>query len=159
MPQTELAIIGPQRICGDVRNDHLLCAVSGRPARTCAGADDGAIDCLRIGFWQAGRCAVPELVCFRVQQKDRRERAAVQFFDESAQGMEDEGASFPLGNHFEKPFLAGQQQLGPLALGDVRRAAYELHQILGRIQDRMAGRVDVFDRPVRKKDSEFHLVI
>src|SRR5437879_4358791 len=73
--------------------------------------------------------------------------------------MEDEGASFPLGNHFEKPFLAGQQQLGPLALGDVRRAAYELHQILGRIQDWMAGRVDVFDRPVRKKDSELHLVI
>src|ERR1700733_15749647 len=46
-----------------------------------------------------------------------------------------------------------------LALGNVRRAAPELRQIAGCVQNRMADGVDVSDRAVWKKDSEFHFVI
>src|SRR5260221_3664479 len=45
-----------------------------------------------------------------------------------------------------------------LALGDVRRAPHKLHQISRCVQNRMADSVDVFDRAVWKKDSEFHFV-
>jgi hypothetical protein len=45
-----------------------------------------------------------------------------------------------------------------LALGDVRRAPHELHQIPGCVQNRMADGVDVFDGAARKKDSEFQFV-
>src|SRR5580704_11315002 len=44
------------------------------------------------------------------------------------------------------------------AFGDFRRAAHELRQFSGRAYNRMANRVDVFDRAVRQKDSEFHIV-
>src|SRR6266404_8970305 len=47
---------------------------------------------------------------------------------------------------------------GQLALGDVRRAANELRQIPGCVQNRMADSVYVFDSAAWKKDSEFHFV-
>src|SRR6266568_4923786 len=159
MTQRQIAVICPEWVRGDVGNDRLLCAVSGRSARTHAGADDEAVNCLRVGYWQAGRCAMPKPVGFRVQQKDRRQRTAGQFFEYSAGALQDKSAKIAPGYHLKKPFLAAQQHLGPLALGDLRRATYELRQIPGCIQDRMADRMDVFDRPVRKKDSEFPLVI
>src|SRR5258706_3470414 len=44
------------------------------------------------------------------------------------------------------------------ALGDGRCAAHELYQIPGDVQNRTADGVDIFDRSVRKEDSEFHFV-
>src|SRR5258708_32889472 len=43
------------------------------------------------------------------------------------------------------------------ALGDVRWAAHELYKIPGCAQNRTADGVDIFDRSVRKEDSELHL--
>ena len=154
----QIAVIGPQRIRGDVGDDHWLCAVSGRSTRTRARADDGAINCLSISLWQAGGCSLPKTFGIRIQQKDRSQRTAGQFFDESAHSTEDEGARITPGYHLEKSVLAGQQYLSPLSLGDVRRATHEFHQIPGCVQNRMADSVDVFDRPVGKKNSEFHFV-
>src|SRR5258708_5369704 len=51
--QGQIAIIGPQRIRGDVRDDYWLGAVSGRPARTYGRADDDAVNCRSVGHWQA----------------------------------------------------------------------------------------------------------
>ena len=85
----------------------------------------GAIDRLSVGYWQAWRCAVPKAVGARVQQKDRRQRSAGQFFDEQACALEDESARIASGYHLEKPFLPGQQHLGPFSVGDVRRATHE----------------------------------
>src|ERR1700676_1127231 len=159
MRRRQIAEIGPQRIGGDVGGDHGLCPVSRRPARTHRRADDGAIDCLSVGFWQAGGCAVPQAVGARVKQKDRTERTTGQFFDEQACAFEDELARIAPGYHLEKAFLPGQQHLGPLSLGDVRRATHEFRQITRWAQNRMADGVDIFDRAVWKKDPEFHLVI
>src|SRR5260370_27933855 len=62
----------------------------------------------------------------------------------------------------ESRSLTCQQSLAlfirTLALGDVRRAPHELHQIPGCVQTRMADGVDVFDGAARKKDSEFQFV-
>src|SRR5260370_15841617 len=46
-----------------------------------------------------------------------------------------------------------------LALGDVCRAAHEFHHIAACVQNRMADGVDVFDRAVRKEDSEFDFIV
>src|SRR5882762_2280915 len=114
--QGQIAEIGPQRIRRDVGDDDLLCTVSGRPARSHGGADDDAIDCLSVAYWQAGRSAVPKAAAVRIQQEDRRQRTGGQFFDQAAYGLEDESASITPRYHLEKPFLSGKQRLGPLAL-------------------------------------------
>ena len=132
MRQGQIAVIGPQRIGGDVGDDHWFCAVSGRPARTDGRTDDDAIDCVGVVYRQAGRCAVPEAVGVRIQQKDRRQRTAGQFFEEPANGIEDESGRIAPGYHLEKPFLFRQVRLASpelprqmLLLGDIHCGANE----------------------------------
>ena len=86
----------PTAIRGDVGDDYRLGAVRGRPARTHGRSDDDAVDCLGVRDWQAGRGAVPKPVAVRLEQQDRRQRTAGQFFDEAAHGIEDERRESPL---------------------------------------------------------------
>ncbi len=102
---------------------------------------------------------MPKLVGARIEQQNRRQRTDGLFFDEPAQGIEDCSSRIAPGYHLQEPLLAGQQHLGLLSVGNIRRAAYELQQIPGCIQNRMADGVRVFDRAVRKKDPHFHVVI
>ena len=159
MRQGQIAEIGPQRIRGDVGDDHGLCPVRGRATGTHRRADDDTIDCLSVGFWQARHCAVPETVGVGIKQKDRTQRTTGQFFDQQACALEDELARIAPGYHLEKPFLAGQQQLGLFSLGDVCCATHEFRQIPRCVQNRMADSVDIFDRAVREKDPKFCFVI
>src|SRR5882724_2383074 len=99
MRQGQVAEIGPQRIRSDVRDDHRLGLVRGCPARTHSRADYDTVDSLRVGSWQAGRCAVPKALGTRVQQKDRTQRTTGQFFDEQTCALEDEFARIALGYH------------------------------------------------------------
>ena len=59
----------------------------------------------------------------------------------------------------EIPLRLAKCFFGQLALSNVRRTAYELCQIAGCVQNRMAYGVEVFDRAVWKNDSEFHFVV
>src|SRR5882762_4477718 len=120
MCQGHIAVIGPQRIRVDVGDDHGLRTVSGRSTRTRGRADGHAINCLIVGAWQAGGSSMAQTVGTRINEKDRRQRTAGQFFDESAYSIDDENARITLSYHLEKPVLAGQQDLGPLLLSDVR---------------------------------------
>src|SRR6266446_1803294 len=52
-----------------------------------------------------------------------------------------------------------QSLFGLLALGDVGGTANELHQIPGRVQNRMSDSVEVFYRATWKENSEFNFVI
>src|ERR1700681_1287576 len=63
---------------------------------------------------------MPEAVGVRLQQKDRRQRPAGQFFEEPAKRVEDESGRITLGYHLEKPFLSSKQSLRPLSVLDVR---------------------------------------
>src|ERR1700676_111276 len=159
MGRRQIAEIGPQRIRGDVGDDHWLCTVSGRPARTNRRADDGTIDCLSVGFWQAGRRAVPKAVGTRVQQKDRTQRTTGQFFDEQACALQDELARIPPGDHLEKPFLPGQQYLRPLAFGHVYRCTDVFQEIAGYVANGVTRRADVLNRSPWKNDSEIHVEV
>ncbi len=123
MRQGQIAVSGPERIGGDVRDDHWLGAVGGCSARTRGRADGATIDRLHVRSGQAGRRAMPETVGVRVQQEDRRQGTCGQFFDHPAQGVEDRGARVALGHHLQKPLLPGQQRLGPLPIFDVDRGS------------------------------------
>src|ERR1700682_6128343 len=62
---------------------------------------------------------MPKAVGVRLQQKDRRQRTAGQFFEEPAKRVEDESARIAPGYHLEKSFLSSKQHLGPLSVLDV----------------------------------------
>src|SRR5207302_3017356 len=121
MRQRQIAVIRPQRVRGNVADDHWLSTVSGRSTRTRGRADDHAINSLSIRTWQAGRRSMPKTVGTGVRQKDRTQRTAGQFFDESAYRIEDETARITPGYHLQKLFLPGQQHLGTLAVLDIKR--------------------------------------
>src|ERR1700682_3379366 len=63
---------------------------------------------------------MPKAVGVRFQQKDRSQRTAGQFFEEPAKRVEDESGRITPGYHLEKPFLPGQQHLGPLSVLDLQ---------------------------------------
>src|ERR1700730_13146433 len=63
---------------------------------------------------------MPKAVGVRLQQKDRSQRTAGQFFEEPAKRVEDESGRITLGYHLEKPFLSSKLHLGPLSVLDVR---------------------------------------
>src|ERR1700682_5760907 len=54
-----------------------------------------------------------------MQQKDRRQRTAGQFFEEAAERVEDESERIAPDYHLEKAFLASKQHLGPPSVLDV----------------------------------------
>src|SRR6266851_714219 len=108
MAQRQLTVISPQRIRSDIGDDYWLREVSGGPARTRRRTDERAIDCFNVLCWQAGRCAVPKLVGFRIQQKDRRQSTAGQLFDELAESMKNDIERFTFGDHLKKPLLSAQ---------------------------------------------------
>jgi hypothetical protein len=105
----ESAEIGPQRIRGDVADHHGLPAVSGRAARAYGRADRDAVDRLGIGDRQTGRRAVAQAAGLRIEQEDRRQRAARQLLDQPAQGVEDVGAGVAPRDHLEQPLLARER--------------------------------------------------
>src|SRR6266481_3583460 len=105
MRQGQIAVIHPQRIRGDVGDDHWLCTVSGRSTRTRGRPDDPAINCLSVGAWQAGRRPMPKTFGTWIHQKHRRQRTAGQFYDESTYRIEGESAIITPGYHLEKPVL------------------------------------------------------
>ena len=57
--QGQMTIIGPQRVHGDVRDDHRRGAVSGCYARTPGRANGDAVDGFDVTVRKAGCCAVP----------------------------------------------------------------------------------------------------
>src|ERR1700676_4985100 len=62
---------------------------------------------------------MPKAVGVRLQQKDRTQSTAGQFFEEPAKRLEDERGRITPGYHLEKPFFSGEQHLGPLSVLDV----------------------------------------
>src|SRR5712691_1420620 len=65
--QSQIPIVGPQWILGDIGDDDWCFAVRGRSARSRGRTDGGAVDRFRIALWQARRGAVPEAIAIRVQ--------------------------------------------------------------------------------------------
>src|SRR6185295_13281788 len=74
--QGQIAVIFPQRVCGNVTDNDRLFEIAGSPARTRFRADDSAGKGDNVAGWKAWRCAVPKPVAIRVQQKDRTQRTA-----------------------------------------------------------------------------------
>ena len=69
---------------------------------------------------------MPKAAGARIQQQNRRQRAAGQFFDETTQGVENDRVGIAPGDHLEQLSLSGQQHLVPLALGQVHYGSNEL---------------------------------
>ena len=123
MCEGQLAVVGPQGVGGNVRHDHALGPVRGRPARTRAGADGEAVDGVRVASRQAGRRAVPQVDPIAIEHQDRAQDVAGLLLDQAAQRIEDEPERITSGHHLEKPLLSGQHRLGQLAVFDVDRHA------------------------------------
>ena len=65
MGQGDVAIVGPERIVGDVRNDYRLCAIGCRAARSRCRTNGQAIDCVGIGLGKTGRGSVPKTIAIQ----------------------------------------------------------------------------------------------
>ena len=70
MRQGQMPILGPQRVHGDVRDDHRRGAVRGGDARTPGRANGDAVDGVEVTFRQAGCRAVPQVGAVRIQQQE-----------------------------------------------------------------------------------------
>ena len=85
MPQSQIAVVHPQRIGCDVLHDDRCAAVCGCPAGARRCSDHGAIDRIDIGLGKASCAAMPQTIA--VQQQDGREGTAGLVLDESAQAI------------------------------------------------------------------------
>src|SRR5213593_4489218 len=74
MRPRQIAIIVPQRVCGDVADNDRLSKVSGSPARTCLRTDGSAVKGIGEAGRKAGSRSTPKPVAIRIQQKNRRQR-------------------------------------------------------------------------------------
>src|ERR1700682_4778968 len=66
--QSQLAIISPQRVCRDVRDDDLLFAEGGRSARTHTRTYLNAIHRSQERFWKAGPSAASQATTVWINQ-------------------------------------------------------------------------------------------
>src|SRR5467141_4093865 len=66
--QSQFAIIGPQRVRRDVRDDDLLFAEGGRSARADTRTDLDAIHRSQERFWKTGPCPAPQATTIWIHQ-------------------------------------------------------------------------------------------
>ena len=126
------AVISPERVGADVRDDDLPVGIGRRAARAGRGPDGGAIDQAAVGGRQARRRAVPQMHAIGVQQEDGTERARHLLFQAKHQPVQHRGQRGGAHNQFHGALFPLHQLLRALALGDVNaRADVALETALG----------------------------
>lgn len=123
-----MAVVGPQRVRGDVGDDHRLFAVGGCSARTRRRSYGAAIDGIPVPWRQAGRRTVPQPLTVGIQEQNRTQAPTGHLLDQSARGIEDRGERIAPGHHFEVPVRLGEPGLRQLAVLDVNGRSIPLDQ-------------------------------
>src|SRR5690349_17328379 len=117
MGQGKIAIIAPQRICGDVRDDDLLRTIRRRSARPGRRPDRYAVDGIRVGLRQARGATMPQPIA--VDQENGSEHVGSLLLHEPTKTIEYVTERVTSRDHLESAFLSGQQRFGALAMVDV----------------------------------------
>ena len=91
------------------------------------------------------------------KQQNRSERAGTVLFDNLTQNIQDVLERSTGGDHLEKTLFTSEQGLSPLALADVYRGTGITIDFARGPEAGSADFLDVLNRSVRKRDSEFNV--
>ena len=121
--QRQLALVAPAGVGGDVLDDHRLALREGQAGGAAAGSADDPVHHGHVAGGQARRRAVTQAIA--LHQEDRAVHPFALRLDGAAERVEHGGERLAGRDHLQHPLLAGQQRLGPLALGDVHLEAVQ----------------------------------
>src|SRR5580704_72913 len=91
MRKREMAVVGPQRVGGNIGDDDWQASVSGSATRSDAGADLDAINNLGVFPWQRRAGTVAQGLAVGIQKQNRAQQSIMLLLDVCAQGFQDFG--------------------------------------------------------------------
>ncbi|HEX2350989.1 MAG TPA: hypothetical protein VHI51_21340 [Ktedonobacterales bacterium] len=107
----QIAEVYPQRVIGDIFDNHRASSECGCATGTDSGADANAIDSPVVRFWQARSGAMQQMLAVLIEQQDRRQHTILRVcFDparDRLQGLRERKA---LGDHLKNLRLSTNQR-------------------------------------------------
>ena len=126
--QTELLVVAPERVGGDVFGDHRAAEIGRGTAGPRALADLHTVESPHVARWQARCGAMSQVDPVGIEQQDRRQHARRLFLDGTQQRGQRFGEGRSLRNHLQHAVLRLDHALGlqpPCDVGDRADVAIE----------------------------------
>src|SRR5205823_9520370 len=147
----------PKRIRRDIRNYDRRSAIGRRPARAGTGSNRQLFHLLSPSFGETRPRDGLQMNAIGTKQQNRSERAGTVVFDNLTQDIQDMLERNTGGDHLQKTLFTSEQGFSPLALADVYRGARKTIDFARRSEGRSAYSLDMLNRSVRKRESEFQI--